>query len=955
MSNTFTARWNAELLDENFERWQQDPRSVSDEWSAFFEGFELGAARQEEAPTSDEAGGAALAGADNSWVTRVDGLVFAYRMLGHSIADLDPLAKVRNEQPLLTLAELGFSDKDLDRSASSRYFLDGKAMKLREMIVRLESIYCGTIGAEFMHIQNSRMRNWVRDQLEFEGDDCKGDADVHKDLLKKIHEAETFETFLHTRYVGQKRFSLEGGESLLIALSAIYENCDTAKVDEIVMGMAHRGRLNVLANFLNKPLDIIFNEFNGSYVSEAVGGNGDVKYHLGYQTERTLPGGHKVAIRLAANPSHLEAVGPVVMGKARARQRILGDTAERKKVLPILVHGDAAFIGQGVVAEVFNMSQLPGYRTGGTVHIVVNNQIGFTTLPADARSSAYCTEMAKMVDAPILHVNGEDPAAVVRCARLALEYRQQFGRDVVVDIYCYRRHGHNEGDEPAFTQPNLYKQIKSHPPLSEIFERRCAELGTVNSEVATEIKDEAMQELEDALAEVKKQNEKQEKSKKATSPFAGSTAVFQPPYKHDPVKTNISARSLEKIVKALTTTPEGFRPLPKIKRMLLDRRLKTWKDGGPYDWGFAEALAFGSILLEGTPVRLSGQDSRRGTFSQRHSVLYDEQTRERYIPLNDMSKDQGRFCVYNSPLSEYAVLGFDYGYSQDFPSMLCLWEGQFGDFANGAQIIIDQFIASAESKWRNPSSITLLLPHGYEGQGPEHSSARLERFLQLCAEENMQVCYPTTPAQYFHVLRRQIKRDYRKPLILMTPKSLLRAEACVSRAEDFTSSIFSEIICDPLPKNPQTIQRVVLCSGKVYYDLAERRAAEKSEAALLLVRLEQIYPLHEERLIELAETWPKAAEIVWCQEEPKNMGAWSFLEPHLQRIFGREITYAGRSASASTAAGSLGVHKDQQEALLTAACKLSSPAKKTTASDAKKISKPTAPKRKPSTAKKTKS
>ncbi|MFV0337197.1 MAG: 2-oxoglutarate dehydrogenase E1 component [Chthoniobacterales bacterium] len=953
MSNTFTARWNAALLDENFERWQQDPKSVSDEWSAFFEGFELGAARQEDAQGGDDSGSSSLAGADHSWGTRVDGLVFAYRMLGHSIADLDPLAKKHNKQPLLTLPELGFSEKDLDRPASSRFFFDGKVMPLRDMIVKLESIYCGTIGAEFMHIQNPRMRNWVRDQLEFEVDDSASNAEIHKDLLKKIYDAETFETFLHTRYVGQKRFSLEGGESLLVALNAILENCDTAKVDEIVMGMAHRGRLNVLANFLNKPLDVIFNEFSGSYVlEEPVGGNGDVKYHLGYQTERTLPSGHKVGIRLAANPSHLEAVDPVVMGKARARQRILGDTEERKKVLPLLVHGDAAFIGQGVVAEVFNMSQLPGYRTGGTVHLVVNNQIGFTTLPTDARSSAYCTEMAKMVDAPILHVNGEDPAAVVRCAKLALEYRQQFGRDVVVDIYCYRRHGHNEGDEPAFTQPDLYKQIKSHPRLSEIFERRCSELGTVNSKLAEEIKDESMKELEDALAEAKKQTEEREKAHKTASPFAGSTAIFQNPYSFEPVKTDISARTLEKIVKSLTTTPKGFRPLPKIKRMLLDRRLKIWKDGGPYDWGFAEALAFGSILLDGSPVRLSGQDSRRGTFSQRHSVLHDEQTRESYIPLNDLSKDQARFCVYNSPLSEYAVLGFDYGYSQDFPSMLCLWEGQFGDFANGAQIIIDQFIASAESKWRTPSSITLLLPHGYEGQGPEHSSARMERFLQLCAGDNMQVCYPSTPAQYFHLLRRQIRRDYRKPLILMTPKSLLRSEDCVSQTEDFTHSVFSEILDDPEPKKKDSIRRVILCTGKVYYDLVKRRSTEEAKDALHLVRIEQIYPLHEERLKELAASWPKSAEIVWCQEEPQNMGAWSFLQPYLARIFNREIIYAGRPASASTAAGSLRVHNEQQEALLTAACTLAS-AKKS-AAKSKTTAKP-ASKSKASTAKTTKS
>ena len=528
----------------------------------------------------------------------------------------------------------------------------------------------------------------------------------------------------------------------------------------------------------------------GTFAPDSVGGNGDVKYHLGYRNVRKTATGYEVEINLAANPSHLEAVDPVVEGKARARQRVLDDTAYRKKVVPILIHGDAAFIGQGVVAETFNMSQLPGYSTGGTIHFVVNNQIGFTTLPADSRSSEYCTEIAKMVDAPIFHVNGEDPIAVMEMSKIALEFRHEFGRDVVVDIYCYRRHGHNEGDEPAFTQPDLYNRIKNHPLPSEVFLNQIASLGTVSAEEAAALKAESLKELNDALSQVKLAAAEKAKAHE----FAGSTAIFQPPYSHAPITTAITKETLDTIAKSLTTVPEDFRVLPKIKRILLERRLQVWKAGGPYNWAFAEALAFGSLLLEGTPVRLSGQDSRRGTFSQRHSVLYDEDNRQRYIPLNHLRPNQARFCVYNSPLSEYAVLGFDYGYSMDFPSQLYLWEAQFGDFANGAQIIIDQFIASSESKWRRPSAIVLLLPHGYEGQGPEHSSARLERFLQLCAEENMQVCYPTTPAQYFHVLRRQMHRKYRKPLIIMTPKSLLTHEQAVSTESDFTESRFFEVL-----------------------------------------------------------------------------------------------------------------------------------------------------------------
>ena len=909
MASSFTSRFNESLLDEKYEYWLKDRHSVEPDWAAFFEGFELGFARSQKA--GDTAPDAPAEGAiAPSLQTRVDALVYAYRTMGHSIAHLDPLSEGGCDNPLLSLRELGFQDKDLDLLVTSRFFRDDRRMTLREMIADLRSIYCDKIGSEFVHIQNPKIRNWIRERIENRKLEIRTNPEAHRHILRKIFEAETFESFLHTKYVGQKRFSLEGGEALIVALDAILGSCDARGVQELVMGMAHRGRLNVLANFLNKPLNIVFNEFQGNFIPELVGGNGDVKYHLGYQTTRELPSGHTVDILLAANPSHLEAVDPVVQGKARARQRILGDTAERKRVVPILIHGDAAFIGQGVVAEVFNMSQLPGYRTGGTIHIVVNNQIGFTTLPAASRSTMYCTDIAKMIEAPIFHVNGEDPIAVIEVAQMALEFRQEFGRDVVIDIYCYRRHGHNETDEPNFTQPDLYHRIKSHPLLSEKFAAEAAALGTVTSDEAAAIKAESLAELETALADTKNQEEH------TKSEFAGSTAIFQPPYSHEPTDTAIAATTLEQIVRTLTTLPENFHIVPKIKRTVLERRLQAWKAGGPYDWGFAEALAFGSLLLESTPVRLSGQDSRRGTFSHRNSVFYDEITRERYIPLMNLCPKQARFCVYNSPLSEYAVLGFDYGYSMDFPSMLCIWEAQFGDFANGAQIVIDQFIASSESKWRRPSSIVMLLPHGYEGQGPEHSSARLERFLQLCAEENMQVCNLTTPAQYFHALRRQIHRGFRKPLVIMTPKSLLRSEDAVSRTEDFTSSRFYEILDDSAAADANKITRLIFCSGKVYFDLVRGRKDAAQAETTAIIRLEQLYPLYGEKLQRIARRYPNIKRYVWCQEEPENMGAWNFIAPKIAGLVGSLIGYAGRPASASTATGSLNAHKIQLAALV---------------------------------------
>ena len=913
MRTSIATRANLDLLDENYERWLQNPRSVDSDWAAFFEGFELG-----NLPQRNGAAVAAPAGQvrEGPLQTRVDGLVYAYRILGHTIARLNPLADKRPENQLLTLRELGFSEKDLDLRVSSKFLSDNRQMTLREMIAELGRIYADTIGAEFMHIQNTRMRNWVLHRLESRPNKRETPKNVQVALLRALLEAESFEIFLHSRYVGQKRFSLQGAESLMVILDTVLHKCQGSGIEEICMGMTHRGRLNVLANFLRKSLKVIFTEFTENYIPELVGGDGDVKYHLGYHTVRKLGSGAEVEIRLSANPSHLEAVDPVVEGTARARQRIRGDTEHRHKVLPLLVHGDAAFAGQGIVAETLNMSQLHGYGTGGTLHVVVNNQIGFTTLPEDARSSRYATDIAKMIEAPVLHVNGDDPLAVKFVTEMSLDFRQEFGRDAVIDMYCYRRYGHNEGDEPAFTQPDLYAKIDKRPSVAQLYKHELLESGVLSDDDAVSLETEFELRLEMTLEEVKAIEKKKagEQGK-----FKESTAVFQPKYTSSSVATAISEKMLQTIVDGLTRVPEGFNVQPKVKRIVIDHRRKVFENGGPYEWHYAEALAFGSLLLEGIPVRLSGQDSSRGTFSTRHSVLYDEKTGEPYVPSMHLAEKQERICIYNSLLSEAAVLGFDYGYSLDYPNMLCLWEAQFGDFVNGAQTIIDQFIVSAESKWQRPSGLVMLLPHGYEGQGPEHSSARLERFLQACAEDNIQVCNVTTAAQYFHLLRRQMKRKFIKPLIIMTPKSLLRAEFASSPAKDFTSGRFEEILEAPKVGPANKIKRVILCSGKVYYDLLNYRDAQKIDPAVAgsaIVRIEQLYPLDETKLQEILKPFPKTAALVWCQEESQNMGAWTFMEPRLRAMFKREVAYAGRNASASPAVGSLAVHKREQACVI---------------------------------------
>ncbi len=905
MATSFANRFNADLLDENYQRWRSDPASVDATWSAFFEGFELGSVS-----LKNGAAAAPAPSADAPLQTRVDGLVYSYRTLGHTVAQLDPLAHGRPENPLLSLRELGFTEKDFDLTVSTKYFLGGKPMKVREMIAALQSIYSDRIGVEFMHIQNPRVRNWLGDKIESRPSLPPPPADLQRKTLRTLMKVEAFENFLHTKYKGQKRFSLEGAESVMVILNAILHDCPARGVEEIVMGMAHRGRLSVIAEFLKKPFKTMFAEFSENYMPNTAAGDGDVKYHLGYMTTRKI-GDREVMIRLSANPSHLEAVNPVVQGMARARQRIRGDMAERAKVLPVLLHGDAAFAGQGVVTETLNMSQLPGYRTGGTVHVVVNNQIGFTTLPADARSTMYCTDVAKMIEAPVLHVNGDDALACRFVAELAFEFRQTFKRDVVIDMYCYRRYGHNEADDPVSTQPTMYAEIDTHPKVSHVFRKEMLANGVIAQGDIDALEAEMSTRHAKALDSVQ-----QAERDKAINSFTESTAVFQPKFSFDPVETKVSRKKLQLVADALVRLPEGFQVQAKLKSFLLDKRAKVWANGGPFDWSYGEALAMGSLLVEGIPVRLSGQDCRRGTFSQRNSYLYDQKSRDRYCSLKHIAPDQARLCIYNSLLSEAGVLGFDYGYSLDFPDLLVMWEAQFGDFANGAQVIIDQFISSAESKWQRPSGIVLLLPHGYEGQGPEHSSARLERFLQLGAEENIQVCNLTTPAQYFHALRRQMKRPFKKPLVIMTPKSLLRLEAATSSLADFTDDCFHEILPAPFAGKPEQVKRVVLSTGKVFYDLLKFRD-DNQLASTALVRVEQLYPLHKDALKAAVARFPNAAKLIWCQEESQNMGAWTFIAHQLRELFpALTVRYAGRGESASPAVGSLGLHKLEQKALI---------------------------------------
>jgi len=846
-------------------------------------------------------------------------LIRVYRVRGHLIAQLDPLS-IENGRyhPELDPKSYGFGPEDYDRPIFLNYSLGLETATLRQILEILHKTYCGSIGVEFMHIQDPEQKAWIQERIEGWDKTPKFTINGKRAILERLTAAETFERFLQLKYTGTKRFGLEGGEALIPALEQILKRGGQLGLKEVVLGMPHRGRLNVLTNFMGKPFQAIFSEFEGNPAHpEDVQGSGDVKYHLGTSSDRDFDG-NVVHLSLTANPSHLEAVNPIVVGKVRAKQHQWKDQ-DRNQVMGVLLHGDAAFAGQGIVAETLMLSQLRGYRTGGTIHIIVNNQIGFTTAPQYSRSSPYPTDVAKMIQTPIFHVNGDDPEAVVHVARIATEFRQKFNADVVIDMFCYRRHGHNESDEPAFTQPTMYRKIRMHPTTRQIYADQLAREKVITESEGDDLCQHWFKRLEDDFNAAKGYRVNRADWLEGRWSGLETTRGDEEPKSH----TSVDRETLVEVGRALSRVPEDFDVNNKIARQLKTRE-KSIAEGTNIDWATAEALAFGTLVIEGTPVRLSGQDSGRGTFSQRHAVLYDQSTEDRYIPLNHIRPlEQAAFEVHDSPLSEMGVLGFEYGYSQADPYTLVLWEAQFGDFVNGAQVIIDQFISSAEAKWLRLSGLVMLLPHGFEGQGPEHSSARPERFLQLCAEENMQVVNCSTPANYFHVLRRQMRRRVRKPLIVLTPKSLLRHKRCVSVMSDFNVGTRFERI---LPETAQgladadKVRRVVVCSGKIYYDLLQERE-KRGIDDIALVRIEQLYPFPLNGLSKELHKYPRA-DVVWCQEEPANMGAWTFVDRRIESVLSgldlpvKRATYAGRPAAASPATGTLKKHLEEQARLI---------------------------------------
>src|SRR5271157_2412067 len=846
-------------------------------------------------------------------------LINAYRVRGHLIADLDPLGTEPSYHPELDPETYGLTIWDLDRE-----FLTGslgeaigegapKAVAtLRQILETLRRTYCGKIGCEYMNIQVPEQKRWLQQRMEPGANNWPLERETRVRILRRLVAAEEFEHFLHSRLVGQKRFALEGGETALAILEDIIERAAASGVHEVVMGMAHRGRLNILANVVGKDLKQIFSEFEGAVDPSSTQGSGDVKYHLGANVVRRMENDREIAVSLSPNPSHLEAVDPVVEGIVRPKQDRLSDT-ERARVIPVLVHGDAAFAGQGVVAETLNLSQLEGYSTGGTIHLIIDNQIGFTTNPDESRSTPYSTDVARGVQAPIFHVNGDDPEAAIRVVEVAFDYRQRFRTDVVIDMFCYRRHGHNEGDDPSYTQPLLYRKIKEHEPVSAIYSARLEREGVVTAAETGAMRRAATARLAEAYDAAQQRAERYE-LQELSAVGSGDISPFCP-------RTAVNRQVLERVIHGITQFPGNFHLHPKL-RGFVDKRREARELDAPVDWAFGEALAFGTLALEGTPVRLSGQDSGRGTFSQRHLAFYDYETGKRYVPLQHIAPDQARFDVVDSSLSEYAVLGFEFGYSLADPLSLTIWEAQFGDFANGAQIMIDQFISSAESKWGQPSGLVMLLPHGYEGQGPEHSSARIERFLTLCAGGNLLVANCTTPAQYFHLLSRQMdggadRRGMRKPLIVFTPKSLLRHPRATSSLHDFTTGGFVELLDDAAAHSPQ-VTRVIFCSGKIYYDLLAARE-ERQAAHVALVRVEQLYPFAAEQAAEILDRYAAAAEVVWAQEEPRNMGAWRVMREWLQPLLGatgREVRFVGRPEAASPATGSAKRHRLEAEEIV---------------------------------------
>ena len=905
--------WHGDFVEDLYHRWQADPTSVGEDWNRFFQGFELGVQRPAPPPAAGRPSAAVAApapggGHPDQW--RVDSLIYHYRDIGHLAANLDPLGTVRPRPERLSLEAFGLRAAQLDeRFDSGVLHLEGTAT-LREIVELLEETYCRTIGVEYLHIQDTEKRRWLQERMESVRNRPQRSRPEKLRLLDKLIEADAFESFLRTRYVGKKRFGLEGGESLIPMLDTIVEGAPGLGVGEIVMGMAHRGRLNVLVNILHKTFDQIFTEFEELWQEDFLEGGGDVKYHSGYSTEHRTAGGETVKLALAANPSHLEFVDAIVLGRARAKQRLWNDTA-RRRVIPLVMHGDAAFAGQGIVAECFNLMRLDGYTVGGTIHLVINNQIGFTTEQRDSFGGRYCTDAAKMVDAPIFHVNGDDPEACAWVAQLALEFRQAFGCDAVIDLWCYRRHGHNEADEPTFTQPLMYRRIKAQPPVLQVYRDRLIEDG----ELTAGQFEETYQRLTKAM-DAAQTRSKETPVDPSIDPFQKVWEGLRHEYTWDPVETSVSRTSFDAVATAIGSAP-GHLQLHRTIRKVLDgrRSLAGADEDAMVDWGAGEALAYGTLLLDGVAVRLTGQDVERGTFSHRHCVVRCQESGEEHLALNAIAPGQGRFCVHNSPLTELACVGFEYGYSLADPKMLIIWEAQFGDFVNGAQVIIDQFIASAELKWQRHSGLVLSLPHGYEGQGPEHSSARLERFLQLCAPNNMIVTFPTTSAQLFHLLRRQMLQKFRKPLITMSPKSMLRAPAAASPVREFLAGAFQPVLADPRVEDPATVRKVLLCTGKIYHELDAARC-EKPDPAIAIVRIEQLFPFPGAQLQEMLDRFPNAERTIWVQEEPRNQGAFRFIQSQWLDLTGTSPEYIGRRDSPSPAVGSTRIHAREQSRLI---------------------------------------
>jgi 2-oxoglutarate dehydrogenase E1 component len=938
--DSFLTGANIDFIEGLYARWLEDPSSVDASWSDLFAKSGGGRpltldtgqrrATNGHAPASSGNGAQApsihvalpaVSAAGMGLQARVDQTLYAFRLRGHLLAQLDPLGRPRppleHAADLAMVTDQAFTPAELEQVVdSSGVFAGEPRVRLRDLLDRLRRTYCGRIGVEFMTLLDSDRRRWLIPRMEHTENRATLSAAEQRHILEKLTVAETFESFIHTKYQGAKRFSIDGGESLIPMLDTLLDVGGELGLTEVVIGMAHRGRLNVLANILGKSPDQIFSEFNGPADPKSYVARGDVKYHMGFSSDWTSSQGKRIHLSLAFNPSHLEFVHPVVEGRVRAKQTRLGTADRRSQALPLVIHGDAAMAGQGVVAETLNLSRLRGYDTGGTVHLVVNNQLGYTTLPQDARSSIYCTAVAQMLDIPIFHVNGDDPEACVHVMRLATEYRQQFQSDVVVDLVCFRRYGHNEGDEPSYTQPLMYEEIRKHPPVAVLYAQELEKKDRLSAEAAEKIREDAKEHFQSAYLRAKE--------KPLIADPSANEGVWKGfrggPEKDVPeVRTAIPKERASALVERLSRVPEGFTPLRQMTK-ILERRLAMAKGELPLDWGTAESLTYASLLTEKVHVRLTGQDTERGTFGHRNAVLHDARTGATYTSLGHLEGGQALFEVFNSPLSEVGCMGFEFGYSLDYPDALVLWEAQFGDFANGAQVIIDQFIVAAEQKWRRLSGLVLLLPHGYEGAGPEHSSARLERFLDMSAEDNIQVCYPTTAAQLFHLLRRQALRSWRKPLVVMTPKSLLRREEAASPLSAFSDDGWQRVIGDAAEEDPRRITRLLLSSGKVAFDLMARRAQTK-DTSVALARVEQLYPVPRLEFEALVKRYPSLRELIWVQEEPRNMGAWRFMRSHLADMAATaaqpvSVRYVGRVESPSPATGFLKTHELEQKLLV---------------------------------------